>query len=337
MAKCSIINLEISKKGGIMKIFNKSILLKSLKIAAACTASVFTAYAAGLDYYLTAGIITILSIQNTKRETLKTAVNRGLAFVCAIIIAAVCFNLIGYNIPAFCVYIFIFVTVCLLSGWPEAMAMDSVLISHFIGSEMAAGTIINEALLFIIGTCYGIIINMSLRSRSDRFNVLSDEVDIEIKGILERMAERLVSGDKSGYDGKCFNVLSEKLDAARNCALRNWNNSLIGSSTYEMDYIEMRQKQGMVLMEIYKSIIMIEALPGQRIMVAEFMKEIVADYHRDNAASVLLEELSEVFEDMKSERMPESREEFEARAVLFYILKQLEEFLLLKNRFASNN
>lgn len=321
----------------MMKGINNKIFLKAIKITAACTASVFTAYLAGLDYYITAGIITVLSIQNTKRETLKTALNRGLAFVCAIVIAAVCFNLIGYNITAFCVYMFVFVSVCLLFGWPEAMAMDSVLISHFIGSTMVTGTIINEALLFVIGTGYGIVINLSLRSSSDRFNVLSDEVDKEIKGILERMSEKLVSGDTDGYDGRCFDILSEKLEAARNCALKNWNNSLIGSSTYEMDYIEMRQKQGMVLMEIYKSIIMIESLPGQRIMVADFMKKIVMEYHRDNAASRLLEELSEVFLEMKSGSMPQSREEFEARAVLFYILKQLEEFLLLKNRFASNN
>ncbi len=36
---------------------------------------------------------------------------------------------------------------------------------------------------------------------------------------------------------------------------------------------------------------------------------------------------------MKQEKLPESREEFEARALLFYTLMQLREFLRLKNRF----
>ena len=42
-----------------------------------------------------------------------------------------------------------------------------------------------------------------------------------------------------------------------------------------------------------------------------------------------------VFADMKAEPLPENREEFEDRAVLFYILKQLQEFLSLKREFAK--
>ena len=38
---------------------------------------------------------------------------------------------------------------------------------------------------------------------------------------------------------------------------------------------------------------------------------------------------------MRRENLPQKREEFESRAVLFYILKQLEEFLLLKKDFIS--
>ena len=40
---------------------------------------------------------------------------------------------------------------------------------------------------------------------------------------------------------------------------------------------------------------------------------------------------------MKVENLPESREEFEARAVLFYTLKQLDEFLVLKNQFVERH
>ena len=55
-------------------------LLKAFKIALAAVLSILAANLLGLKYAVTAGIITVLSIQNTKRETLKTARNRGLAF-----------------------------------------------------------------------------------------------------------------------------------------------------------------------------------------------------------------------------------------------------------------
>ena len=47
----------------------------------------------------------------------------------------------------------------------------------------------------------------------------------------------------------------------------------------------------------------------------------------------LLNILQKMLSDMKLENLPQSREEFEARALLFYTLMQLDEFLRLKNRF----
>jgi uncharacterized membrane protein YgaE (UPF0421/DUF939 family) len=44
--------------------------------------------------------------------------------------------------------------------------------------------------------------------------------------------------------------------------------------------------------------------------------------------------LKEMMQDMRKEDLPQTREEFESRAVLFYILKQLDELLTLKNNFA---
>ena len=67
------------------------------------------------------------------------------------------------------------------------------------------------------------------------------------------------------------------------------------------------------------------------------MGRIAKEYHRDNDVHELLEGLERILEGMKKEEMPKSREEFEARAVLFYILKQLEEFLKLKNEFLATS
>lgn len=48
-----------------------------------------------------------------------------------------------------------------------------------------------------------------------------------------------------------------------------------------------------------------------------------------------LARLQEIFAEMKAEPLPESREEFENRAVLYHILMDLEEFLIFKKRFVS--
>ncbi len=311
-------------------------LTKAFKIALAAVLSILTADLLGLKYAVTAGLITVLSIQNTKRETLRTARNRGLAFLCALIIAFLCFQLFGFSITAFIVYLFLFASVCLTARWGEAIAMDSVLISHFLAEQsFHIEWIINEVLLFLIGVFFGILINLHLRKRGDEFERLSRQVDEEIKGIIHRMAENLRREDKTGYHSDCFVRLEDKIKDAKECALRNWNNTFFNQSSYELDYIRMRENQSRVLVNIYKSIIRINGLPVQTIKVAEFFKSIEAQYHRDNDVAELLNVLEEMLLGMKYETLPISREEFEARAILFYILKELDEFLLLKNRFVQ--
>lgn len=309
-------------------------IVKAFKIALAAVLSILTANLLGLRYAVTAGIITVLSIQNTKRETLKTARNRGLAFLCALILAFLCYSLLGFRVGAFIVYLFFFALLCLSTGWGEAIAMDSVLISHFLTEQdFGAEMLVNELLLFVIGTFFGILINLHLRKKEGEFDRLSRQVDAEIKGIVHRMSENLRREDKTGYNSDCFMRLEDKIRLAKECALRNWNNTLWSQTSYELDYIRMRENQSRVLRNIYDSIVQIKMLPTQTLQVAAFFEEIEAQYHRDNDVEDLLVTLGKMFADMKLQKLPESREEFEARALLFYTLMQLEEFLKLKNRF----
>ncbi len=43
--------------------------------------------------------------------------------------------------------------------------------------------------------------------------------------------------------------------------------------------------------------------------------------------------MEELFADMQTQPLPRSREEFEARAVLYYVLRQMEELLKVKRQF----
>lgn len=309
-------------------------LLKAFKIALAAVLSILAANLLGLKYAVTAGIITVLSIQNTKRETLKTARNRGLAFLCALMIAYVCYSWMGFRVGAFILYLFFFALLCLNAGWGEAIAMDSVLISHFLTEQSFGIEMIgNELLLLTIGAFFGILINLHLRKKEDEFDKFSMLVDEEMRGMIHRMAENLMREDKTGYNADCFVRLEDKIHLAKECAIRNWNNTLWSQSSYELDYIRMRENQSRVLRNIYDSIILIKMLPAQTMQVATFFKEIEAQYHRENDVEGLLNILQKMLSDMKLENLPQSREEFEARALLFYTLMQLDEFLRLKNRF----
>lgn len=325
---------------------------KSLKIAVAALLSIFIAGELGLKYSATAGIITVLSIQKTKKETLRSAANRGMAYICALVLAAICFQVLGYTLPAFAVYLFLFAFLCMTAGWQEAISTDSVLITHFLSEKtMGLSMLGNETLLFVIGAGMGILVNLHLHSKEADFVKLADEVDQQIKGILHWIAAWLPQqgkedNQKSGKEeGFCrlkarlmveksgFANLEETLRQAKLCAAANYNNTLLRKDTYQLDYIRMREQQTVVLKGICQNIDRIRYLPCQATAVALLFADVEQAYHKENTVEGLLVRLEALLEEMKREQLPQTREEFEARAILFYILMQLQELLMIKRRF----
>ncbi|MBQ1592824.1 MAG: aromatic acid exporter family protein, partial [Treponema sp.] len=65
----------------------KGLLFRSVKIIAAAVLAILVAQALGLDFAVSAGIVAILSVQPTKKETLRTALARFLAFAVALAIS----------------------------------------------------------------------------------------------------------------------------------------------------------------------------------------------------------------------------------------------------------
>ena len=147
-----------------------ALFLKSLKITAGAILAILAASCLGLKYSATAGIITILSIQNTKKETIRTAAARAVAFGCALVLSFVCYRLLGYTVLAFGMYLLGFTLVCLLFGWTAAIAMDSVLITHFLAEKtMNVSMMANEIGLFVIGAGIGVLLNLHLRPRESEW------------------------------------------------------------------------------------------------------------------------------------------------------------------------
>ncbi len=313
---------------------NKDKIIKGVKIAFAAVLAIAIAAELGLEYSATAGIITVLGIQNTKKETLNSARNRTLAYLCALLLSAAAFHFLGFTLFAFACYLLLFALLCLYMGWEEAIAMDSVLITHFLAEQsMSAAMLINETALFFIGTTVGVLVNMHLRKKKSLFERLADDVDEQIKGILSIMSHRLIEDKEFNETPDGLERLKEALRQAMECALNNYNNALWKKDTSEVAYIQMREKQSIILQDICENLNSISSLPGQAIQVGVLLKRIENDYHRDNTVKELLQELDMLLLDLKSQELPRSREEFEARAILFYILKRIEKLLMIKREY----
>ena len=312
----------------------KSIFANTIKITAAAVLAILCAQALKLDFAVSAGIVAILSVQPTKKETLRTALARLLAFAVALIISIALFNLLGFTIPVFFIYLAIFILVCQWRKWISAMAMDSVLISHFLSfGKTGLAEIKNEVLLFILGVGFGILVNLILHKKTDYIEELKNQTDGQIKLTLHRMALRIQNPDLADYDGTCFNSLNQSLFTAKKQAEENYNNQFSKKDTFDTRYLEMRENQTKILYEMYKAARNLHTVPATATLLSDFLEKVSTEYHKDNDVKALLEELADIHEKMKSVPLPQTRTEFEDRANLFILMERLKEFLQIKRNF----
>lgn len=311
-------------------------MLKIAKIALGSVAAILLADALGLNFSASAGIITLLTIQDTTRETIAISVKRILAFLLAVILAHTVFRFAGYTALSFGIFLFLFAAVCRQLHLSNAVSTNAVLVTHYLtGADMSLPAIGNEALLLCIGAGIGTLLNLYMPGKVKEIREMQRILEEDMRKVLFRMSEYMQKEDKSDYTGACFDKLFSDVSSGKKQAFAYMNNTFFQESEYFIAYMNMRGQQCIVLQEIYKKILSIRTVLPQTKQISELLYEIGISFAECNNAENLLEKLSVLLLQMKDSPLPVTREEFEDRAQLYSILMDLDYFLQLKKNFAD--
>lgn len=314
----------------LIKKIKKINLLFLLKTGVGSAIAILIADRLGLVYSASAGIITLLTIQNTKKETIIIALKRIVAFLVAVIIAYTMFGVFGYTSIAFGGFVFVFVAVCNIFGLQDGISMNAVLTTHFlIEQNMNISFLINEISILVIGMSIGITLNLIMPRNKDKLEKEQKILEEHIRSTLREMSN-IIKGQEVYID---FNKLDKRLENLLKKAYEDAGNRFLSDTKYLISYLEMRKTQVSVLKNIQDDINKINKILPQSHLVAEYMEKVGDCFHELNDVKKLLTELESLYEYFRNEKLPVSREEFENRAILFSILKDMEYFLEVKRNF----
>ncbi len=326
--------------------------IKILKIAVGATISIILAEFLGLGYSASAGVITLLSIQDTKKETIRVMARRLFSFGLALIFAAVSFGLLGYTAPAVGVFLLFFSAVCIRFHMQEGISVNTVLMTHFLAERsMSVENIGNEVGLLLIGGGIGVLLNLYIPGKKKQIKRKQRRIEGCMKEILDMMAGLLSGlGYEEGLE-QCLVKLDEELRLGELSAYEEMENKLLTETRYYIRYMNMRKMQSLVLGKIAGNIghladTGVVREPGtdggqeiahwpQAGQIARLMGQISRSFHEYNNAVELLKELDSLKQSMRRQPLPVNRQEFESRAVLFQILLELEQLLVLKREFVQ--
>lgn len=315
-----------------MKLF-----LKALKIAVGSVLAIVIAELLGLSYATSAGIITLLTIQDTWKDTVQLTSDRLMSYLMCIILIFACFHIGRAGWVGFTFYILLMVVICYLAGWPGTISVNAVMGTHYLMTpDYSISFAFNELALILIGT--GIALFMNWKMPNYRKSVQEDVQAMEnlMEQVLREMAlwlDKKPEGEQVWMD---LDRLEERLEESLERAWEQAHNTLDEDDLYCAEYMQMCCSQCAMLQTLRESVKKVRSRPKQVVYVSRYLEDLAAFMHNRNAPEEAMWKLQNIFDQMEKEALPRTREEFENRAILFHVLMDLEEFLLVKQRFLEN-
>lgn len=319
-----------------MKNIRKVIGLRTLKTAVGAAIAIVIAETLNLQFALSAGVITILSVQNTKKASIKIALQRFGSTVLALFISAVLFVIIGYNPLAFGLYLAIFIPLAVFFKLTDGIVVSSVLVTHLLTEKsISIFWIKNELMLMLVGAGIAIVLNIYMPKIEKDIKENQREIEDYMRQILFNMAKALRMNSVNIEEERIFNKLQEKLKEGTEKAYRNMNNYLLNDAKYYVKYMEMRNTQFDILRYMRSHFTKFYMNFEQTEMVAAITERVAGEFDEYNKGDTLIEDLNSILKSFKVQKLPSTREEFENRALLFQFLNDLEYLLQIKKNFAE--
>ncbi len=310
-----------------------SITQRTTKLILATCLACFLAYFLDLSSAVSAGIIALLSLSDTRRSTLKLARNRLFSMLLALAIGVLAFQLTGFHIWSFGLYLALYVPLAYKMGWEIGITPSSVLVSHLLVQESTSpALLLNEVLLFLIGTSFALLVNLYMPSREKAIQSYHLQVEEKLKDILLRFKYYLSRGDGRNQ-AQLVDQLDELLDEALKLVYLDHSDHLFHQTDYHIHYFEMRQRQSRILRNMAQQVNTCHLAASESLILAQLFSKIAVQLSQTNPAHDLLDDIERYLQVFRNRSLPKTREEFETRATLLQLLREAETFIQVKVDF----
>ncbi|MDM5211774.1 aromatic acid exporter family protein [Peribacillus sp. NJ4] len=306
---------------------------RTIKTALGVTLAIIIAQMLNLEYFSAAGIITILCIQVTKKKSVYASWHRFLACLIAMAYSSLMFQFIAFHPLIIGLILLIFIPTTVALKINEGIVTSSVIIMHLYGSgDITFSLLINETILIAVGVGVALVMNLYMPSVDKKLLAYQERIETNFSAILMGIVRYLRDNDHT-WDGKEITETANLLNQAKSLAFRDVENHFLREEDLYYHYFKMREKQFEIIERILPLVTNIPLVVKQSGIVADFIEDLAENVHPQNTAILYLKKLEEMEIHFRGMALPQTREEFESRAALLQLMKEMERYLLLKHSF----
>ncbi|NLX83672.1 MAG: aromatic acid exporter family protein [Clostridiales bacterium] len=324
-------------------VFQNLNLLIILEIALGATLSILLSDLLGLRFATTAGITTLLTIQNSRDLTIKTTLQRYAAFILMLVLAYAVMQPLGFTALSFGLFLLFYVALCLLLNVQAVIASNAVLATHFLSlGHMQPDLIWNAFLLLTIGAGVGVALNLVIPHQRKPLAHYRDQVEQALRDILVVLAGRIqapVAAESQSLENtrvqEVFLGLSDQLVRYQAAAQEEGGNRFAGSTNYPVRYFQMRTQQVVLLLRIWDNLLRVKGSHDLHQRLSDFFLTTSRTFSERNNALALLRLHEGLQVQYQAAPLPATRQEFEDRALMYTVLMDIKSFLEIKRDFIS--
>ncbi|MEG0710935.1 MAG: aromatic acid exporter family protein [Niameybacter sp.] len=310
--------------------------IRTLKTGIGAVITLMIANWLGLQYASAAAVITILSIQSTKKQSVEMAIKRLIASIVALILATLVFNGIGFYPLSFGVFLILFIPIAAKGNMVEGIVPAAVLVTHLLGEgNITMALLFNEVELVVVGVVVALLINLYMPSMEKDIMKCRHNIEKTMHHIFIEMTQAL-RNESLQVDKVMLKVLESYIEEGQEAAFRYANNYIFTKHSPFGQYFIMRNKQFQVMRQMNEHFTKFFMTFEQTEVVARFTEEVAESIHGERSAKMLLEQLAKLREVFRASSLPKTREEFENRAMLYQYLNDIEHFLEIKQSFRES-
>lgn len=308
---------------------------RSIKMAIGAGLAIWLATLFNLEYATFAAIIVIICIEDSKMKTLLTMREKFIASLLALILGALFLELLGYHPLTFALFSLLFFPLLAKLRIQGGFLTSIVVLLHIYALEKAnVAVFLNELYIILIGMGIALLVNSIMPNLQPKIDAHKKHIESKFGKILYEYAAYLKDSERT-WDEKEMIEVEEVIEEAKSIAILDVENHLLRKKNKDYYYLEMREEQLILLKQMRQFVTTAassEAPIQQKEMIADYFNHLSENVDATDTTSESFDKLNKCMVTLRNSQLPTTREEFEVRANLFYLIFEIENYLKVKRK-----
>ncbi|MEI4770012.1 aromatic acid exporter family protein [Psychrobacillus sp. FJAT-51614] len=308
---------------------------RTIKTAVGAGLAIWIASLLDLEFATFAAIIVIMCIERTKKKTLITIKDKFFASLLSLILGGLFFEVLGYNPIVFSLFILLFVPILVRAHIQGGFVTSMVVVLHvYTVKDANWAMFLNELYIILIGMGIALLVNSFMPNFKRDIENFKKEIEQKFEILLFELSAHLRDNMRN-WDGKEILEVEDLINQSKSIAIQDVENHLLRKQNKDYYYLEMREDQLELLKHMMKIVAIFSSSSldvKQKEMFAEFLENLSRNVHSGDTTDISLNELEELNALISKMELPKTREEFEVRANLFYLIYEMKNYLNIKKK-----